>query len=108
MLKSLETTDRTLSVEMQRWSYPSGTNTNPAALVLSGPYRRCGYWIRRISAKILRELAEQGVGIIVISDDVSELIRTATNSDHEEWKDRQQHQFTQELDETSFRGLLTN
>ena len=53
-------------------------NTNPALLVLNGPTVGVDIGSKADIHKILRELAEQGVGIIVISDDVSELIQNCS------------------------------
>lgn len=53
-------------------------NTNPALLVLNGPTVGVDIGSKADIHKILRELAEQGVGIIVISDDVSELIHNCS------------------------------
>ncbi len=50
-------------------------NTNPKLLVLNGPTVGVDVGSKADIHKILHELAGQGVGVIVISDDISELIQ---------------------------------
>lgn len=53
-------------------------NTNPDLLILNGPTVGVDIGSKSDIHKILRELAVQGVGIIVISDDISELIQNCS------------------------------
>ena len=53
-------------------------NTNPELMVLNGPTVGVDIGSKSDIHKILRELAGQGVGIIMISDDVSELIQNCS------------------------------
>lgn len=50
-------------------------NTHPALLILNGPTVGVDIGAKADIHKILHELASQGVGIIIISDDLSELIQ---------------------------------
>lgn len=53
-------------------------NTSPALLVLNGPTVGVDIGSKSDIHKILRELAERGIGIIVISDDISELVQNCS------------------------------
>ena len=50
-------------------------NTDPAVLILNGPTVGVDIGSKADIHKILHELAEKGVGVIIISDDLSELLQ---------------------------------
>jgi simple sugar transport system ATP-binding protein len=54
-------------------------NTDPALLILNGPTIGVDIGAKSDIHRILRKLAEQGIGIIVISDDLSELIQNCNS-----------------------------
>lgn len=53
-------------------------NTNPHLIVLNGPTVGVDVGSKADIHKILRDLANQGVGVIIISDDISELIQNCS------------------------------
>ena len=82
-------------------------NTNPSLLVLNGPTVGVDIGSKADIHKILRELAEQGVGIIVISDDVSELIQNCSKILIMKNGKTAGSISSKELDETRLSRLLT-
>lgn len=82
-------------------------NTNPKLLILNGPTVGVDIGSKSDIHRILRDLAEKGVGVIVISDDLSELIQNCNKIVIMKNGRASGMLEAHELDETQLAGLLS-